>query len=66
MHLKVVYIIIAVGCDLGGGDLIYLMQLINRIFGNSAQHLIQISVVEKGEEYYDVLKKTIYNKSAKN
>ena len=39
-------IIIGVGCDRGGGDLINLMRLINRIYGNNAQHLITISVVE--------------------
>ena len=54
-------IIIAVGCDRGGGDLINLMWLINRICGNITQHSIPISVVDKGAEDYDVLKKTIYN-----
>ena len=42
------------------------MRLINRECGNTAQHSIPIPVVEKGAEDYDVLKKTIYNKTAKN
>ena len=42
------------------------MRLINRECGNTAQHSIPISVVEKGAEDYDVLKRTIYNKTAKN
>ena len=59
-------IIIGVDCDRGDDDLINLMRLINRTCGNTAQHLIPISVVEKGVEDYDVLKKSIYNKSATN
>ena len=59
-------IVIAVGCDRGGGGLVNLMQSINRECGNTAQHSIPISVVEKEAEDYDVLKRTIYNKSAKN
>ena len=59
-------LIIGVGCNRSGGNLIILMRLINRICGNTAQHSIPISVVEKGVEHYKVLKKTIYNKNAKN
>ena len=59
-------IVLAVGCDRGGGDLINLMRLTNRECGNTAQHSIPISVVEKGAEDYNVLKKTVYNKSARN
>ena len=43
-------IVICVGCDRYGGDLIDLMQLINRICGNTAQHLVPISVVEKEQK----------------
>ena len=59
-------IIIGVGCDRDGRALIELMRFIIRICGNSAQHSIPTSVVEKGAKGYDVLKKTIYNKSATN
>ena len=42
------------------------MRLITRICGNTAQHSIPISVAGKGAEDYDVLKKTLYSKNAKN
>ena len=51
--------------DKGGGDVINMIRLGNRKDGNTAEHSIPISVVEKAAEDYNVLKKTIYNKAAK-
>ena len=51
-----------IGSDRGGGDVIDLIRLINRIAGNCARYSIPMSVVEKATEDYDVLAKTIYNK----
>ena len=52
--------------DRGGGDVINMLRIGNRRDGNTAEHSIPISVVEKATEDYDVLKKTVYNKEAKH
>ena len=58
--------ILCLGMDKGGGDVINMIRLGNRKDGNTAEHSIPISVVEKAAEDHNVLKKTIYNKAAKN
>ena len=64
-HLKN-KIIVCIGVDRGGGDVINMLRIGNRKDGNTAEHSIPISVVEKATEDYDVLKKTVYNKQAQN
>ena len=64
-HLKN-KIIVCIGVDRGGGDVINMLRIGNRTDGNTAEHSIPISVVEKATEDYDVLKKTVYNKQAQN
>ena len=59
-------IIFAIGGDRGGGDLSNLLCLLNQVDGNCARYSIPKSVVEKAAEDYDVLKKTVLNKRARN
>ena len=58
--------ILCLGMDKGGGDVINMIRLGNRKDGNTSEHSILISVVEKAAEDHNVLKKTIYNKAAKH
>jgi hypothetical protein len=54
-------ILLGTGADRGGGDLINLIRLLNRIDGNCSRYSIPLAVVEKAAEEYDVLAKTLYN-----
>jgi hypothetical protein len=59
-------ILLGIGADRGGGDLINLIHLLNRMDGNCAKYSIPLAVVEKAAEDYTVLAKTLYNKRAKS
>jgi hypothetical protein len=54
-------ILLGIGADRGGGDLINLIRLLNRMDGNCSRYSIPLAVVEKAAEEYDVLAKTLYN-----
>jgi hypothetical protein len=58
-------ILLGIGADRGGGDLINLIRLLNRMDGNCAKYSIPLAVVEKAAEEYAVLAKTLYNKRGK-
>ena len=59
-------ILLGIGADRGGGDLINLIRLLNRMDGNCAKYSIPLAVVEKAAEDYAVLAKTLYNRRAKD
>ena len=59
-------ILLGMGADRGGGDLINLIRLLNRKDGNCSRYSIPLAVVEKAAEEYDVLAKTLYNNRAKS
>ena len=50
----------------GGGDVIDLTRLFNRIADNCAQDSILMSVAEKATEDHNILAKTIYNKRVRS
>ena len=54
-------ILVCIGCDRGGGDLILQMRIANRLDGNCSLYCIPISVVKKADESHRNLRKTIYN-----
>ena len=54
-------ILVCIGCDRGGGDLILQMRIANRMDGNCSLYCIPISVVKKVDESHGNLRKTIYN-----
>ena len=54
-------ILVCIGCDRGGGDLILQMRFANRLNGNCSPYCIPISVVKKADKSHGNLRKTIYN-----
>ena len=54
-------ILVCIGCDRGGGDLILQMRIANRLDGNCSFYCIPISVVKKADKSHGNLRKTIYN-----